>query len=118
MRKSDDFAQAFDFFGGDAAAEFGDAVIAPALVVQVRMGPLPAFFDGALVEEFLDRAVEGARARIQGCVCAAADFPQDGVAVTLAVGQGHENMQKQRGQRKEFAILVIGTAAWHDNHPV
>ena len=93
MRKSNDFAEAFDFFGGDAAAEFCDAVIPPALVIEVRIGPFAALLNGALGEEFLDCTVERSCTRIEGGISALANFPKDGVAVTLAVSQGHENVQ-------------------------
>lgn len=86
MCEADDFAEAFDFFGGNTAAEVGDAVIAAALVIEMRMGPFAALFDRALCEEFLDRAVKRTCSRIESCVSAAANFPKNGIAVSLTVG--------------------------------
>jgi hypothetical protein len=86
VRKSDYFAEALDFFGGDATAEVGNAVITAALVIEVRSGPLAAFLDRAIVEKFLDRSIERTGARVKGGVGTAANFAEDGVAMALAIG--------------------------------
>ena len=86
MRESNHLLEALDFFGGNAAAKLSDAVIAAALVIQVRIGPLAAFFNRSLVEEFLDRGVKRPGARIERSIGTAANFAQDSVAVALAIG--------------------------------
>ena len=104
------------FFHGSAAACFGETVITATFVIVLRIGALFQFFDEALFEETLDSAVERAGAEADLSARSLADFLHDGIAVTVAIGEGYENVKSVSGNKKgshgqtisEFAIADKG----------
>jgi hypothetical protein len=88
------------FFHGGAAAGFGEAVVAAALVVVLGVGALFEFFDEILFEEAFDGAVEGAGTEADFAGGAFGDFLHDGIAVAVAVGESYENVKGVSGEEE------------------
>ena len=65
----------------------GDAVVAPPLVVERRVGPRVALLDEPFAEHALDRPVQGARPHAHGAVGELLDALHQRVAVLLTVAQ-------------------------------
>ena len=89
-------AQAIGFFAGDGLAEFGDAVIAPPLVVELRRRALVHLDDQVVVEHALNGSIERAGAEPDFAVRPRQDFLDDGVAVAVFVGQRHQDVKDRR----------------------
>jgi hypothetical protein len=88
------------FFHGGATAGFGEAVVAAAFVVVLRIGTFFQFFDEALFEETLDGAIQSAGAEANLSARSLADFLHDGIAMTVAIGERHENVESVPGKKK------------------
>ena len=85
----------------DPVAQLGQPVVAATLVIQRRIGSLIGFFDQALVEHPLDRAIQRARPHPNNSAAQLADIPHDRVTVLLAIGERHDNVHDRRRQRQE-----------------
>jgi hypothetical protein len=85
--------------GGDTAAEVGQPVVAAALVVEIRIGPLVELFDQVVFEQSADGAIE--RADPQRFLRAVADLGEDRVAVPVAAGERHEDLEHDGRQRQK-----------------
>jgi len=88
------------FFHGGATAGFGKTVIAAAFVVVLRIGTLFQFFDEALFEEAFDGAIQSAGAEANLSARSITDFLHDGIAVAVAIGERHENVESIPGKKK------------------
>src|SRR5688572_31336473 len=78
------------FGTSDRPAEGGDAVIPPALIIELRGRPLIDLDDEIVVQHSLDGAVERARAQSDVAVRARQYFLDDPVAMTVLVGDGQD----------------------------
>ena len=78
------------------AAAVGQAVVAAALVVERGIGARAALHDQPVLRQPPDDRVERARAELHLAVGAARHLLDDGVAVLLAVGQGHQHLEHRR----------------------
>ena len=86
------------FFRRGAPPRLGQAVVAPPLIVIVGVRPLGQLFDQPFVEQPLDRRIERAGAEADGAAGPLVHVLHDRVAVPLAVGEGHEDVEGVPGQ--------------------
>src|SRR5947209_1873782 len=92
----------------DAAAQPGEAIVAPARVIQLRRRALARFFDQLLIHEALERAVERRRPEPHLAGGAVEDLLHDSVTVLVLAGEGEEDVKPVRFQREE------GFRAFHE----
>ena len=92
------FFQLPRLFHGGAAAGLRDSVVTPALVVMLRIRPFFQFLNEPLLEKPLDSAVQRAGAKPDVTAGALLDFPHDGVAVPLTIGECNEDMKRVSGK--------------------
>lgn len=85
--------EASRFFECGAAASFGDAVIAAALIIVIGIGPLAELLNEAGFEQAFDGAIELAWAELNFAGGALGDFLHDGVAVAFAFGKRDEDVE-------------------------
>src|SRR5262249_46303678 len=108
----DELGQPAGFGASHGQAEGRDPVVAAALVVQVRVRPFLGLGDEPLFEHPVDGAVQGPGAEAHGVVGAGRDVLDEGIAVQLAVGEGHQDVEGRRRQGKEGfdlgAVLLHG----------
>ena len=91
-------------FGPDGPlAERGQAVVAAAFIVQVRVGAFIGFLDHPGFQEALDGAVQGAGAHLDPAAGALGHFLHDGVAVAFAVRQRQQDVKYRGGERGHLA---------------
>src|SRR5271169_5813754 len=101
-------------FHGGAFSGFGETVIAAALVVVLGIGTLFQFFDQALFQEALDCAVQRAGAEANLSAGSLADLLHDGIAVAIAIGERHENVESVPGKKKGSHGTTISSFAIAD----
>ena len=77
------------------------AVVAPAFVVERRVGSVIALLDQAGCQHALDRAVERSRAHLHLTLRHQLHLLHDGVAVFLIIGQRQQDVEDRRGQGEE-----------------
>ena len=100
-RLSNQGVEARDLCGCDAAAEAGEAVVAPALVGARAIGTLRQLFDQALLEHPADGTVERAGAQPDLAVGPGGDVLHDGVAVTIAIRERDQDVEDARRERQQ-----------------
>jgi hypothetical protein len=83
---------------GDGAAEGRDAIVAAAFVVEFGEGALARFDEEALFEHALDGAIKGAGAEFERAFGAGGDVLDDGVPVTVLIGDGEQDVEGGVGQ--------------------
>jgi len=89
---------AFGFGLGCGDAVRGDAVVAAALVVEVRVWTFFRLFDQTLFEKTVDVAVEEAWAGVELVLCAGEDSTFESVAVTFTLEERKEEMEGEGGK--------------------
>ena len=85
-----------------------DAIVAPPLVVQMRIRAVVRLFDEALREHLADRPVEHTRAEGELPVGPARDLAFQRIAMTFPIAQAQQDVEHGRGQRQE----VFGIWLW------
>ena len=100
----------------DQAAEVGDPVIPPPLIVQRRIGALVGFDDDALLDETADQRIERPGAEPDRAVGPPRDFLDDRVAMLLAVRQRDQHMEHARGQGQQ--VCRVPLVSRHIRHTI
>ena len=96
-RQLNEIAHSGGFGLRDLAAEGGDAIVAPPLVVQMRIRALVRLFDEALREHLADRPVQHTRAECELPVGPARDLAFQGIAMTFPVAQAQQDVEHRGG---------------------
>ena len=94
--------------GQDAAAQIGNLVVAPPLVVLLGRRTVIGLDDQILVEQPLEQRVERSAAQPDQAVGAGLDLTDDAVAVAFFVRQGQQDLERERRQRQERAGIGSG----------
>ncbi len=97
----------FQLSGGDVTPESRQPIVAPALVVQRRVGPFVCLGDEAIRQQAPERRIETAGADLDVAAGPAAHFFDDGVAVLVAVGEREQHVKHERRQGQERTRLAI-----------
>ena len=101
---------------GGMAARGRQAIVAAPFVVMFGIGPLLQFLDQALFQEALDRAVKGAGAQPDLAIGPFGDVLQDGVAVPVGFGQGHQDVKRVARKVKRFHTRAAGSELRYSEH--
>ena len=91
----------------DAAAQRRDAVVATALVIEVKVRPLFGFLDEPTLDHAGDGAVEGSRAEVEFAIGTPQDLALERVAVALALTERQQHVKDGRREGKVRLGLVI-----------
>src|SRR5581483_364221 len=94
------------------AAIGGNAVIAAALVIQVRIGPAIGFFDQPKLEHLVNGAVEHAGSEFEPAAGALRDFAPQRVAMAFAVSEREKDMEDGRRERSQVGRGWF-VSGWH-----
>src|ERR1039458_2526229 len=89
-----------------------DAVIAPPLVIQMRVGAVLGFFDETLFEHLVDRSIEHAGAKLQLSARAQRNLALQCVAVAFPFGERQKNVEN--GGREGYTVFVGHTSTRSD----
>ena len=101
--------EALGFGARDRHPAPGQLVIAPPLVVVLRIGPFLELGDEAAFQEPRQRPVERPRMQRDCAAGTLLDLTHDAVAVLLAIGERQQDLGGDRRQRQE----CIGSEAVH-----
>lgn len=82
--------------GGDVATEARETIVAPALIIERRIGPFVRFRDQAVGQQSPKHRVEAAGANLHISARAAAHLFDNGIAMLIAVGKRHQDVKDQR----------------------
>src|SRR5580658_6570628 len=93
FRQADQLPHAHGFGLRHPLAQRRDPVIAAALVVQVRVGPLVGFFDQPLLQHLVDGAVQRAGAQIELAAGALQDLALQRIAVAFALTERQQHVE-------------------------
>src|ERR1035441_4236931 len=89
-----------------------DAVIAPPLVIQMRVGAVLGFFDETLFEHLVDRSIEHAGAKLQLSARAQRNLALQCVAVAFPFGERQKDVEN--GGREGYTVFVGHTSTRSD----
>lgn len=93
----------------DAPAQAGEPVV-PATLIILRNGAVRQLLSESLLDESLQRPVQGRGSHANDAVRGALDSLHDGVAVALAIGERHEHVELRLGQREEGQRIGVSHA--------
>src|SRR5271165_6065554 len=96
------FLEALAFGVQHAAAKAREAVVTSAGVVEFARGAVAGFFDQALFDQALERAVKGRRPEPDFAAGALENFLHDAVAVLVAGGKREEDVEPVGFEREKI----------------
>src|SRR5205814_1402101 len=95
---------------GHRGRERRQAIVPPPLVVERARRTPVRFDDEPLLEHAMDGPVQGAGAKFELTIGARFDVLDDGIAMPVAIGEGEEDMKRDRGERQQ-GVDVSGREA-------
>lgn len=75
------------------AAVGRNSIVAAALVVKVRVGPVSGLFNQPQLQHLADRSIQHARAQLQFALGARGDFALNRIAVSFAPAEGQKDVE-------------------------